>query len=38
MLTFMIPVQRAREDWIYGLIDMGILEVIEDGIKVAKEK
>ena len=38
MLEPMIEIPRASEDWIYGLIDMGILEVTEDGIKIAKEK
>ncbi len=32
-----IPIPRADESWIEGLIGMGILEVDEDGLK-CKEK
>lgn len=28
-----IEIPRARESWIAGLIDAGILEVTEDGLK-----
>lgn len=28
-----IPIPRAEEAWIEGLIRMGILEVAEDGLK-----
>lgn len=30
-----IPIKRASEDWIMGLISIGILVVTEDGLHVA---
>lgn len=32
-----IPIPRASESWIVGLIELGILEPAEDGLK-CKEK
>lgn len=32
-----ISINRAPESWIVGLIEMGILEVTEDGIKCAQQ-
>ncbi len=33
MLKPIIPINRAPESWIRALIDAGILEVTEEGIK-----
>lgn len=33
----MIEIPRASENWITGLIEMGILEVTEDGVKCAEK-
>ncbi len=35
--TPIIPISRASESWIAGLIEAGILEVTENGLK-CKEK
>lgn len=32
-----IDIPRASENWITGLIEMGILEVTEDGVKCAEK-
>lgn len=37
MQKLIIPIERASEELILALIDMGILEVTEDGLK-CKEK
>lgn len=30
-----IPIKRASEDWILGLVRLGILVITEDGLHVA---
>lgn len=37
METPMIEIPRASDSWILGLIEMGILEVTEDGVKCAEK-
>lgn len=37
MMQPIIPIDRAPESWIAGLIEMGILEVTEEGIKCVQQ-